>query len=374
MDFKANDFIDETPSLNSETYTGADLYAMSSQTIPTLIDPIVPSEGLWSLVGSSDTGKSMLLRQLVVDIAQGKDFLNFRINSKYKKAIFIATEDDAVSTSYLLRKQTKDPAGLENIRFHFEVDNIPDYLTKQLELEAVDLVIIDAWSDVFGQNLNDSALIRQTLNKYKSIASKFKCSIGFLHHTGKRTQKLVPSKDNILSGQGFEAKMRLVIELRNDAKDENYRHLCIVKGNYLGREYKNSSYKLEFNPDTFLFTATGERVPFDELAEVYEENGFKKPSLLKPHEINESEHLKILQKIFKNDFKPKLSELQTRIANKYNTELGTVFGAKRVDAYLDYLLHDLKLIAKEGKDRSPKAYYYLTTPPLTEPGTELKSE
>lgn len=222
----------------------------------------------------------------------------------------------------------------------------------------------------FGQNLNDTALIRATLKIYRSLANKHNCSIGFLHHTGKRTQKLIPSKDNLLSGQGFEAKMRLVMELRNDISDENIKHLCIVKGNYLGKEYKNNSYKLTFDPDTFHFSNTGERVPFDNLATVTEDNGTTKKPLLKASEINQTTHLEILEKVFENGFKPKISELKTRLSTKYSEGFGTVFGGKRVDQYLDYLMNDLGLIAKNGKDRSPTAYYYLTTDHPTDYGSE----
>jgi hypothetical protein len=355
----------EVPTIQQVTFDGLELVALGSESIPTLIEPIVPSVGVWAIVGSSDTGKSMILRQLAICVAQGTDFLGRKINAVHNRCLFIATEDDSRSTGYILGKQAQTLEGLENIRFHFETDNIPEYIEEQLKEKPVDLIIIDAWSDVFGQNLNDSALIRLTLNVYRSIANKYQCSIGFLHHTGKRTQKLVPSKDNILSGQGFEAKMRLVMELRTDVSDEDYKHLCIVKGNYLGKEYKTSSYKLHLDPDNFLFTDTGERVPFDELAEATENNGAKKPPLLKADEIDDKTHAEILAKVFTDGLKPKLAELSTRISSKYGKAQGTVFGAKRIESYLDYLINDAKLIAKNGKDRSPKAYYYLTTHHLT---------
>ena len=38
----------------------------------------------------------------------------------------------------------------------------------------------------------------------------------------------------LLEKRGFEGKMRLVMELRSDFLDETKRHLCIVKGIYLG--------------------------------------------------------------------------------------------------------------------------------------------
>lgn len=347
------------------TFTGEELFNLNADKIPCLIGDIIPKIGLFGLAGSSDTGKSMWFRQLIICLVKGIPFCGWPIDSIYGKGIFVATEDDQIATSYLLRRQAQSPDNLKNIRFHFDTDNIPDYLRHELSREPADLVIIDAWSDVFGQNLNDSALIRTTLNEYRSIANTYKCAIGFLHHTGKRTEKLAPSKNNILSGQGFEAKMRLVMELRNDPHDSYYKHLCVVKGNYLSKEYKETSYKLKLDPETFTFSDTGERVPFEELTEAVE-IGERKQPLMKAHELDSSSHLEVLREVFEGGLKLKLSDLRTRLANKYEAFTGTTFGERRVKQYLDYLMNDLGLIAKSGKDKSPNAYYYLTTDDITD--------
>ena len=344
--------------VEAPTFTGSELFKQSSPSIPTLIRPIVPKSGLWALCGSSDTGKSMILRQLVINLVKQNDFLGWDIESSHFKAIYVATEDDNISTSFLIKKQAGEISGLDNLRFHFENDNIPEYLDSQLTSEAADLVIIDCWADVYGQNLTDSALIRQTLNTYKAISNKHSVSICFLHHTGKRTQKLEPSKDNILSGQGFEAKMRLVIELRSDGKDDNIKHFCIVKGNYLGKDYKNASYVLKFDPAHFLFSNTGDRVPFDEL--VPQTEAEKKRKRVEPGEIADETHNIILQKIFKNSKKLKLGALKDLISNHYCREVndGFGFGKDRITKYLTHLL-DEGLVYKHGKDRSQDTYYDL---------------
>lgn len=365
--FKADDCTDVTGMVEGlkNTFTGEELFNLNADKIPCLIGDIIPKTGVFTIVGASDTGKSMLFRQMGISLVEGSSFLDMPINATHGKVIFVATEDDHIATSYLLRRQSKNPDKLKNIRFHFDTENIPDYIRHELGNELADLVIIDAWSDVFGQNLNDSALIRTTLNEYRSIANTYGVCIGFLHHTGKRTEKLAPSKNNILSGQGFEAKMRLVIELRNDMQDEEYKHFCIVKGNYLGKEFKESSFKLKLDPETFLFSDTGERVPFEELVEAVEGSERKQP-LMKAHELDRESHIDVLREVFKGGLKPKLSDLKTRLSNKYSEFTGTTFGGKRVDQYLDYLQNDLGLIAKEGKDRSPKTFYYLTTDHLTD--------
>jgi len=339
-------------NIEGTIYKASEMFLMKTETIPCLIDPIIPKIGIFALVGSSDTGKSMLLRQLALSIAKGTDFLDFKVNPNTGKVIFVATEDDHISTSYLLRKQADSIEGLENIIFNFDTENIPDFLEKELALNQTDLVIIDAWSDVFGQNLNDSALIRQTLNIYKAISNKYKCAIGFLHHVGKRTQKLAPSKDNILSGQGFEAKMRLVLDLRVDNVNPDFRHLSIVKGNYLGSEFKTSSYKLLFDKDKFLFDNTGERVMFEELAEKTEEQ--KRKGNTNPMDVTEETHNRLLMDVFKNN-KPLLaSELYDRLGILYAKHFTETFGRDKTKKYARYLEDEdfIKQIGTKGTKTS----------------------
>jgi archaellum biogenesis ATPase FlaH len=353
--------IQELQDQKTPTYTGAELFELNSESIPCLFGQIIPAKGCFSITGGSDVGKSILFRQMAIECVQGHEFIGWENNARHRKVIVIATEDDNIATSFFIKKQSKNIKDLERIRFYFETENILEYLEEQLNLEPADLIIIDAWSDVFGQNLNDSSLIRTTLNLYRSLANKHNCSIGFLHHTAKRTQNLAPSKDNILSGQGFEAKMRLVFELRNDKRDENIKHLCIVKGNYLGKEYKNSSYKLFLNPDDFNFTYTGERVPFEELATKIDAFKAVRSPLKKAEDVDNISHSKNLAEIFGP--KPRLSraELLTRISMIYAKNVGTDFSPDRAKKFLDYLVNDLKMISKFGKERSPNGYYFLSS-------------
>jgi hypothetical protein len=77
----------------------------------------------------------------------------------------------------------------------------------------------------------------------------------------------MPSKHNLLGSQAFEAKMRLVLELRSDVADKTVKHLCCVKGNYLSADYKTESIKLLFS-EFLTFRETGERVPFESLVPI----------------------------------------------------------------------------------------------------------
>ncbi|GAB2595889.1 AAA family ATPase [Spirosoma areae] len=248
--------------------TAEDLLNRKAEEMPCLIGKIMPKVGLAAVVGSSDTGKSSLLRQLAFCVCTQDNFLGHLVKAKWRSAIFVSTEDDEMATSILLKRLNKslrvNPAHGNGLRFIFDTHDLLKQLDKRLTDNPADLVIIDAFGDLYTGDANKSNQIRQFLHDYSQLAQKHQCLVLWLHHTGKRTDDDVPSKHNAIGGQGFEAKMRLLMELRKDYHDPDKRHLCITKGNYLPSEYKESSYVLTF--ENFLFQDTGERVPFDHLA------------------------------------------------------------------------------------------------------------
>ena len=171
------------------------------------------------------------------------------------------------------------------IRFIYDEDNVGEAIRKTLTEEPADAVIIDAYSDVFtGKDAKDSTQTRQFLNEYGKIAKDFGCCVAFLHHTGKRTEDLAPSKNNAVGSQSFEAKMRLMFEFRVDRERDDVRHLCIVKGNYLPAEAKMD--------ENFCFSATGGRMPFELLAKDQPKDGLKEKN---PADIDQSTHFAFLR-------------------------------------------------------------------------------
>ena len=239
---------------------------------PTLLEPILPRSGVVALVGSSDSGKSSLLRGLAMAIVSGKEeYIGFRLNTRYQRAIYVSTEDDQQSVGSLMRRQTGSPSGLEameydGLHFIFDTDNLLATLELGLKSYVPDVVIIDAFADLYSGPMNENNRVRGFIQAFAQLAAKYDTLFIFLHHTGKRTEVLLPSKHNAIGSQGFEAKMRLMMELRPDPERHDIRHLCIVKGNYLPSEYKHDSFELRFDQN-LNYTATGERVPFAMLKE-----------------------------------------------------------------------------------------------------------
>jgi RecA-family ATPase len=253
--------------------TASEMLVREYSETDTLLSPILPRQGVVALVGSSDSGKSSLLRGLAMAIVAGKcDYIGFSLNPRYGRAIYVSTEDDEASLSKLMRMQIMDDSAdnYEGLHFIFDTDNLLATLELGMQSHRPDVVIVDAFADLYTGPLNENNRVRSFLNSFSQLAVKYNTLIIFLHHTGKRTESLAPSKHNAIGSQGFEAKMRLVMELRPDPERHDIRHLCIVKGNYLSAEYKHDSFELRFTPE-LNFEATGERVPFAQLREHNEE-------------------------------------------------------------------------------------------------------
>ncbi len=248
------------------TKTGKQLMEEPSEKTMFLVEGMMQKVGLACIAGSSDTGKSLFLRQFAIAIVtKQKEFLGRRINAEHHRALCVITEDLESETKKYLKKQAQScsPDLLEELEFIFYSENLLQSLEKKLHDKKTDLVVIDCFGDLFNGKLNDSTSVRQWLQSFHNLALRHQCLILFLHHTGKRTEYITPSKNHLLGSQAFEAKMRLVMEFRMDNSDANLRHLCIVKGNYLSSSDKQKSIMLRLDEVTLTFSDTGKRVPFE---------------------------------------------------------------------------------------------------------------
>lgn len=252
-----------------KSFNALELYNLETLHIPRLLNPFLQKSGLASLVGTSDTGKSTFLRQLALSIVLKREkFLDFKLDSEHNKVIYVTTEDDYNSISFSLRKQINsfqeadkniNLDDLKNLDFIFDSEDLLKTLSSKLDKSPVDLIVIDAFTDVFSKEINANTQVRTFLNSYSSLANKHNCLILFLHHIGKRTQaNRAPSKDNIIGSQGFEAKMRVVLELRPNQHKSNLIDLWVLKSNFLQSKHKDKSYVLSLN-ENMSFTNTGER-------------------------------------------------------------------------------------------------------------------
>jgi RecA-family ATPase len=258
----------KTPIQDDEkvVYNVIELMALGNIQPKYLMKPILPQKGTAVLAGKPDTGKSQFARQLCISVASNdKKFLDFNLNPSHNKALYIATEDDRDSVKFLADKQFK---GLgksfnDNLRFIFadtlSQKEIFKILKTELTKEAVDLVVIDSFGDVFRSNdSNNNMAMRNTVKGFDRIAKKNNCLILFVHHINKGGYRQSPSQEHIQGGSGLVQKVRLAMQLSDG--DGDTRYLSVVKGNYCPKIYKSNSLVLNFSEETFLFTDTGETI------------------------------------------------------------------------------------------------------------------
>lgn len=235
---------------------------------PVLVEPLFPQCGLGAVIGSSDCGKSTLLRQLAACVAGGQDFLLWKTFPVHKRVLYVSTEDDSGAMSELLKRQNKawqlSKEEAERVEFLFSCDCIAEKVEACLVAKPVDLVIIDTFGDICKDDISQSNNIRNLLNLFADTARRHGCFILFAHHIRKTGENTAPSKLNALGSQAFEAKMRVLIELRRSKRNKDLLHLCIVKGNYLPNDYKQQSFDLQTDSD-MNFTATGGRTELSEI-------------------------------------------------------------------------------------------------------------
>ena len=257
----------------SETFenrfvTANELLGLNIKDVPRLWDPFISQVGLSGLVGSSDCGKSTILRQLAISVAlREKEFLGFPLNVTHGRAIYISTEDNAYSTSPSIGKQLnfQKQELLDNLKFLFINSNdYEEMLKEELKKAPADLIVIDSFADLFQGDFNRLSDVRKALSPLVGIANKFNTAVVILHHTVKNSEFSEPNKNKVNGSQALEAKARSIIELRSsNINDEKY--LSLLKGNYVGKDFKKQSFILEFDESTLLFKNSNKKIDKNQL-------------------------------------------------------------------------------------------------------------
>ena len=250
--------IDQLPTpfdMFKDEYTLEELLDLKITEIPFLVEKLIPKETLVVLAGQSEIGKSTLYTQLALAIVRGdNEFLGCKLDAKHKRVLIVSTEDGLIPFSFRANKQViKSTIGVEkgkNFKVIFNYENLENRIKKHLEKTPVDLVVIDAFGDVFQGDINASNSVRQFLNKYVSFIQKYGCAVLFVHHVCKGNRKQKSEKDQLLGSTGIEGKMRnvLMLSIVNDQHQLN-----IAKGNYVNREDKKTPIYLSFDNKTLTF-------------------------------------------------------------------------------------------------------------------------
>jgi len=260
----------QTPVILKKWMSGEELLKLNIKEVPKLWDPFLVNVGLVGISGPSESGKSTLMRELAIAIAnKKKSFLGYKLNAKHNRAYAVLTEDGRLQTSANLNKSYGNESEtnyLDNIYFLFDVEMLIKELEEKLSSKPADIVLIDAWSDTFIGNINSLVDVRQDLNQLSKLAEKHECVVVIIHHNGKNSEKQTPDKNKLNGSQAIEAKLRCLLELRKGDSD-NERVLSIVKSNYLSEKVKGVSIILTHDPERHVFMNSGKTLDKSSLNE-----------------------------------------------------------------------------------------------------------
>lgn len=256
---------------DKDTFTFYELLQMPDTEIPFLVEKLIPEGSITILSGDSDGGKTSIYQQLCLLIIQGKkEFLGLKLNPKHKGALIVNTEDTAKTIKVRLVKQLagNQLSAEESKRLTVKtlskdvVTNIEAFLKEN----PVDLVVIDAFSDVYEGDTRSDNAARSFLNQFIELIRKHGCTILFVHHNGKGKDSLGPNKDSMLGSVAIHGKARSVLQLIKDKNNPKIKSLKIVKGNYVSEDEKNQQMILEFDPVTLLHNVVSDKSLKEEIA------------------------------------------------------------------------------------------------------------
>lgn len=218
-----------------------------------LVNNLLHAAGTSLWAGKPKVGKTTLVRQLALSVAQGKEFLG---REATKGTVFyLALEEDRDE----IKEHLADmgcPEGEPNLLFHvgaIKGNNPIEALTAFVEDVQPSLVILDTLAKFTRlEDLNNYAMVIKCLGPITELARKNDCHILFVHHMNKGQ---FAGHDKILGSVGITGEVDTIVTMTTDERD---RYIETVQR--YGRPLPK--HMLEFDEKTRLYTITHDKVLF----------------------------------------------------------------------------------------------------------------
>ena len=209
--------------------------------------PVLPEELIQGILrrghkmlisGSSKAGKSFLLMELCVAIAEGKTWLGF--SCRKGRVLYVNLEIDPASCinrflkiyeALKMPKENMDSIVVWNLRGHaVPLDQLVPKLIRRVRDQHLDAIVIDPIYKVITGDENSASEMGQFCNQFDKICNETGCSIIYCHHHSKGAQGSKRAMDRA-SGSGVFARdpdaqldmiqLELSDELKNTVRDGN---------------------------------------------------------------------------------------------------------------------------------------------------------
>lgn len=207
---------------------------------PELIEGVLRQGHKMLLAGPSKAGKSFLLIELAIAIAEGKRWLGRACTQG--KVLYVNLELDRASCLHRLHDvyEAMDvtPAHLNNLKIWnlrgktVPMDKLAPKLIRRCQKEKYIAVIIDPIYKVITGDENSAEQMSKFCNQFDKVATEMECAVIYCHHHSKGSQGGKRSMDRA-SGSGVfardpDALLDLIeLELDDATKEKNLKRLEI---------------------------------------------------------------------------------------------------------------------------------------------------
>ena len=230
---------------------------------------LIPLIGTGLLVGQPDLGKSQLAKELAITIVKGtSEYLGMTLKPIHNHVLYVFTEGQEEGVSSSLHKQLIKHSDLDQSKLSlaFLRDESIAELIQKLDafcsLTPVDLVVIDAFGDIFsGSDTNNNIQMRRDIKAFDDVVRKHKISVLFVHHINKSGYGKNPSQELIQGGSGLTQKVRFALFLSRN--DDGQKFLNVAKGNYSSSFYKDNRLPVDLDEETLTFEVNGDWEPLE---------------------------------------------------------------------------------------------------------------
>lgn len=233
MDF-VEGVTDELPDMVALSDYASDPPALPEE----LIEGILRRGHKMLISGSSKAGKSFLLMELCVAIAEGRPWLGF--NCRKGRVLYVNLEIDPASAVNRFLKiyealgisaVNMDDIVLWNLRGHaVPLDQLVPKLIRRVRVQRFDAIIIDPIYKVITGDENNASEMGAFCNQFDRICTETGCSTIYCHHHSKGSQGMKRAMDRA-SGSGVFARdpdaqldmiqLELTEDIKNNVRDGN---------------------------------------------------------------------------------------------------------------------------------------------------------
>jgi len=194
---KTADWAPQRPSaiLGWELYDIADIPTVEVQPLSWVVEPLIPSNGIGFLAGAPKVSKSLLTLDLVVHIAQVKDWIGM-YKTRPIRTLYISREDPLrrlqerlveINDGYGFGKLPSDAIQfLVRERFSLLDQMHIDWVAEQVQTHGFEFLILDVFNRMIpGLNQNDAQDMAAMVNILEDLNRELGLTILILDHTRK---------------------------------------------------------------------------------------------------------------------------------------------------------------------------------------------